>query len=399
MKLKRETDVLVVGAGPVGLFTALSLAERGLSVQIIDKEWRGSTHSYALALHPHTLRLLDEYGAANDLLQEGHRVERMAIYGERERVATLDFSALGGAFPFVLVTPQSALERALEAKLKEKKVKVFWNHQALGIEQEGEEVITRVGRMEKYSAGYPVAHTEWAIAKEFEVRSTFLVGADGCDSFTRRSVAGEFGGHGAAETFVVFEFPAHIDFLHEARMVFHNGTTNVAWPLGDERGRWGFQVDQEPSTPPKLASLRELISDRAPWFRPQIEKIHWSTTVLFEKRLVDRFGRQRIWLAGDAAHTTGPVGAQSMNVGLREAHDLAERFSAIHKGGGSLEMLESYQNERKAEWERLLGIEASLETTADAPDWIGNPARVLPCIPASGDDLQQLLKQIGLRLV
>jgi 2-polyprenyl-6-methoxyphenol hydroxylase-like FAD-dependent oxidoreductase len=182
-------------------------------------------------------------------------------------------------------------------------------------------------------------------------------------------------------------------------MVFHNGTTNVAWPLGVERGRWGFQVDRDSSTPPKLTSLRELISARAPWFQPQVEKIHWSTTVLFEKRLVDRFGRRRIWLAGDAAHMTGPVGAQSMNIGLREAHDLAERFSAIHKGGGSLEMLESYQNERKAEWEKLLGIEASLKTSSDTPDWIGkHPARILPCIPASGEDLQQLLKQIGLRL-
>jgi 2-polyprenyl-6-methoxyphenol hydroxylase-like FAD-dependent oxidoreductase len=383
----------------VGLFAALSLSERGLSVQIIDKEWRGSTHSYALALHPQTLRLLDEYGAANDLLQEGHRVERIALYGERERIATLDFSALGGAFPFVLVTPQSALERALEAKLKERKIKVFWNHQALGLEQDGKGVTARVGRMEKYSAGYPVAHTEWAIAKEFEVRSRFLVGADGCHSFARRSVEGEFEEHGAVETFVVFEFPAHMDSLHEARMVFHDGTTNVVWPLGDERGRWSFQVDRDSSKPPELVNLRELISARAPWFQPQIEKIHWSTTVLFEKRLVDRFGRRRIWLAGDAAHMTGPVGAQSMNIGLREAHDLAERFSAIHKGGGSLELLESYQNERKTEWEKLLGIEASLKTTSDAPDWIGkHPARILPCIPASGEDLQQLLKQIGLRL-
>ena len=88
-----------------------------------------------------------------------------------------------------------------------------------------------------------------------------------------------------------------------------------------------------------------------------------------------------------------------MNIGLGEAHDLAERFSAIDKGGGSLEMLESYQNERRAEWEKLLGIEASLKISSDAPDWIGkHPGRVLPCIPASGEDLQQLLKQIGLRL-
>ena len=59
MALKRETDVMVVGAGPVGLFAGLCLAERGVGVQIIDKEWRGSMHSYALAIHPHSMALLD----------------------------------------------------------------------------------------------------------------------------------------------------------------------------------------------------------------------------------------------------------------------------------------------------------------------------------------------------
>ena len=68
MRLKRDCQVLVTGAGPVGLFAALSLAERGIDVQIIDKEWRGSSHSYALALHPEALRLLDALGAAKELI-------------------------------------------------------------------------------------------------------------------------------------------------------------------------------------------------------------------------------------------------------------------------------------------------------------------------------------------
>ena len=66
MRLKRDCQVLVTGAGPVGLFTALSLAERGIDVQIIDKEWRGSSRSYALALHPEALRLLDAVGAGTE---------------------------------------------------------------------------------------------------------------------------------------------------------------------------------------------------------------------------------------------------------------------------------------------------------------------------------------------
>ena len=398
MGLKRETDVMVVGAGPVGLFAALSLAERGVRVQVVDKGWRGSMHSYALALHPASLCLLGEYRVVGDLLNQGNRVERIAIFDGDDEVGALDLSALDGPFPFVLVVPQSALEIALEKRLKQAGVKVFWNHQAMALESGNEEVRTRVARMEKYSMGYPVAHTEWMIAKEFSIKSGFLVGADGYHSFIRNHLDSRFEHQGEAETFSVFEFPAQLKSRHEARVVFRNGSTNVVWPLSDDRARWSFQVDEAPEAPPAVGSLQEFVRTRAPWFQPP-QAIHWSTTVMFERRLVDRFGRGRIWLVGDAAHITGPVGSQSMNVGLREAHDLAERFSSILEGGAGPEALEDYQAERLAEWRRLLGVEGGIEFREGSPDWIHEKVkRILPCVPASGEEMRRLLEQLGVEL-
>ena len=63
----RETEVLVVGAGPVGLFSALSLARHGVRVQIVDEQFRTAAHSYALALHSSSLGLLHEAGVAEKL--------------------------------------------------------------------------------------------------------------------------------------------------------------------------------------------------------------------------------------------------------------------------------------------------------------------------------------------
>jgi 2-polyprenyl-6-methoxyphenol hydroxylase-like FAD-dependent oxidoreductase len=397
MALKRETDVLVVGAGPVGLFAALSLAERGIAVEVIDKEWHGSAHSYALALHPGTLRMLDEVGAADELLATGHRVERVAFYEGDTRAGALEISELGAPHPFVLVVPQSALERALEKALKQRKVKVFWNHQCLAMSQDGSGVSARVARMEKYSMGYPVAHTEWMVAKEYDVRSRFLIGADGYHSSTRKNLGSRYEHKGEAEAFSVYEFQAEIDSQDEVRVVFHDGRLNVVWPLHGKRARWSFQVERDSPAPPTLDGLREMIRSRAPWFDSEIEELHWTATVVFERRLVDRFGRDHVWLAGDAAHITGPVGAQSMNVGLRESYGLAERFSAVVKGEAQTEAMRSFEDERQSEWSRLLGGADVLRTSANTPAWAAKYAgHIVPCVPASGPDLQLALRQIDL---
>jgi len=398
MSIKRQTQVLVVGAGPVGLFTALSLAERGVDVEIIDKEWRGSLNSYAVALHPQTLRLLDECGVLDELMPKGHQIDTLAFYNGEARVAELDFSKLAGPFGAMLVVPQSALELALEAKLKQHKVKVLWNHRAQSIEQRERDVTATVAQMEKASAGYPIARSEWMVVRERDVTADFLIGADGYHSRVRDALGYKFEPHGTTETFAVFEFPGQIGFQHEGRVVLHDDSTNVIWPLNADRGRWSFQVDPEASPDLTLERLQQLIQSRAPWFESKIEELSWTTMASFERRRVDEFGRRRIWLAGDAAHVAGPVGAQSMNIGIREAHDLAERCSALVKTGGNIDSLEEYGIERREEWASLQEM-SGMNPMSNASPWVmESAARILPCIPASGEDLDELLEQLDLQI-
>jgi len=398
MGIKRRTEVLIVGAGPVGLFAALSLAERGVEVQIIDKEWRGSLNSYAVALHPQTLRLLDECGVLGELMSKGHRIDKLAFYDGQTRMAELDYSKSAGPFNSMLVVPQCALEQALEAKLKQKKIKVFWNYRAQVFEEGESDVTVTVAQMEKASAGYPIARSEWMILREHEVCADFVMGADGYHSRVRDVLGFDFKPQGKSESFAVFEFPGQIDFPHEGRVVFHDDTTNVVWPISEDRGRWNFQVDAEAPVDLSLEHMGELIRARAPWFRPEVDRLIWTAVARFDRMRATEFGRKRIWLAGDAAHITGPVGAQSMNVGIREAHDLAERFSALIKTGGSIDSLGQYAVERQEEWAQLQDM-AGVTALPDAPPWASEfVARILPCIPASGADLEQLLEQIGMHV-
>ena len=134
-KVKTISEVLVVGAGPVGMFTALRLAENGIGVQLIDQESCTAGHSYACALHPRTLQLLDEVGIAQDAIKLGHLIETVAFYEGAYRRAEIKLSLLPVQFPFVLVLPQNAIEDLLEQKLKQKAgVEVRWNHRLADLE-------------------------------------------------------------------------------------------------------------------------------------------------------------------------------------------------------------------------------------------------------------------------
>jgi 2-polyprenyl-6-methoxyphenol hydroxylase-like FAD-dependent oxidoreductase len=104
-----------------------------------------------------------------------------------------------------------------------------------------------------------------------------------------------------------------------------------------------------------------------------------------------------MWLAGDAAHMTGPAGIQSMNVGLIEAHDLANRIADVLRGRTDLRSLADYEREHLANWRFLLGMQGTFEPAPNAEPWVGRCVdRLLPSLPASGEDLVALARQIGI---
>jgi 2-polyprenyl-6-methoxyphenol hydroxylase-like FAD-dependent oxidoreductase len=146
-----------------------------------------------------------------------------------------------------------------------------------------------------------------------------------------------------------------------------------------------------------MERLEQLIAARAPWCMARPTQIYWSTLGLFERRLTQSFGEGGVWLAGDAAHQAAPVGVHSMNSGLVEARELAARISRIQRAGGTPSLLQEFASETHEAWQWLLGNGQAVRALPGADPWVRQfGARMLACIPASGDDLEPLLKQIGL---
>jgi 2-polyprenyl-6-methoxyphenol hydroxylase-like FAD-dependent oxidoreductase len=410
-----KPEVLVAGAGPVGLTTALALARNGVAVRVVDAAWRPAAQSYSLALHPASLTLLDGLGLAGRVLDEAVHVRRIGFFDRGGRRVALPLHGLNEDYSFVAVLPQARLERLLEEALREEGVEVQWSHRAAGFEQTGEAVRVRVDRMVKESVGYSVAHTEWVVAGTKHLDVPFVIGADGHRSLVRRALGTAFEEAGPSQAFAIFECDAP-GAGDEMQLVMGTQAVSVLWPLPGQRARWSLELaapdvsaaDRYKSRLttrlgeryfPYLdeARTRELLRERAPWFEKAAGPLGWSVEVRFERRLAGCFGAGRVWLAGDAAHLTGPVGMQSMNSGLAEARDLAARIARIHEGRADLDLLASHGSERREQWEFLLGRQGRLRPTPSAPPFIArNASRLLSCLPATGDELALLADQIGL---
>ena len=205
--------------------------------------------------------------------------------------------------------------------------------------------------------------------------------------------------HGEGQVFSVYEIEATGELPDEVRVILDPDLTSVYWPLEEGRCRWGFQIQDASEHAATPERLEQLIAARAPWWTARPTQIYWSTLALFERRLTRSFGKGGVWLAGDAAHQATPVGVHSMNSGLVEARELATRISRILRGEAPPSLLDEFATNTHDTWQRLLNADSvrALPATAGGNPWVRQTAaRILACVPASGDDLEPLLEQIGL---
>jgi 2-polyprenyl-6-methoxyphenol hydroxylase-like FAD-dependent oxidoreductase len=417
MKVTR-TEVLVTGAGPVGLTTALFLHEQGMDTKVVDAKPHAVTHSYALALHPASLDLLEAAGVLGDILAHALPVRAISVHANGRCIATLPIAPAGAKHPFLAVTGQDVLESALGEALARRRVPVLWNHRLARFQQDAGGVRADVDELEERVIGYAAARFDWLVGRTNRIEARFLVGADGHGSLVRRQQDIDFREIAPAEHFAVFEFQAREPLAEEVVLVLHDDGIGVLWPLPGGRARWSFAVDSSrtreavrekdhepvqlvgPGAYPVLEEnfFKQLLAERAPWFEAGWERVYWRMLVRFERRLAARFGDGRVWLAGDAGHLTGPAGIQSMNVGLREARDLARFLVRSGDPRGSLHELRSYDEERQAEWKTLLGVSGGIEARPGVATEIArNKDALISCLPASGEALRAMAAELGLQ--
>jgi 2-polyprenyl-6-methoxyphenol hydroxylase-like FAD-dependent oxidoreductase len=389
---KDSTKLLVVGAGPVGLFGALCAARRGIDVMVLDQSFAGFGRGYATILHPRSVKLLAEEGLATELFRLGRPLEEISVYVDKAKVATLELPSPA------LAIAQSTFEETLLAALQEHGIKPHVPYQATTIEQDAEGATVRVMRRELARRGSPANYSEWEPVESCTVRADFVIGADGYDSRVRAALGIDTVTVGGTESFSIFEFSTDSS-AGDIELCFEDELASAMIPLPNGRARWSFQLAGELDRLPDAERLQSLLSERAPWYENGRPEVEWGTVMHFERRLARSLGEKRVWLAGDAAHVTQPFGGQSMNGGLFEVRDLTARMAACLEGRRGLETLEQYGRERHREWHKLLGVNVSFDLLPNAAPWVAPHARrIVPAMPTSGEDLDRRLAQIGLRV-
>lgn len=416
---RKKPEVLVVGAGPVGLFTALALHARGVAVQVVEAGPRSTMRSYALALHPEALRLFESLGLFVPTLERSHRVRRVGLFEGTTRRGELRINEIGEDHSYVSVLPQDALEEVMADELRRRGVRVLWNHRVRSLQHVGDAVDVSLDKLSQDSVGYSVQHTEMVVTKTMTQRFAYVVGADGHDSTVRQALGIGTAPTGPAQEFAVFEFLTDRDPGDEMRLGFGPDGATVYWPLPGQACRFSFESEhQNPNwdTREKDRSLvpydadeyehldethlRGLLEKRAPWFDGAIAGMRWKKRVRFEPQLAQGVGHDRAWLVGDSVHVTGPAGVQSMNVAFREALHLVAAITRGLAGFGGAAAFASYERGVFLEWRRLLGRDEWLTSTPATPAWLTAVRnKLLPCIPASGPGLERLARQIGLSVM
>ncbi|KAG0309564.1 hypothetical protein BGZ99_000833 [Dissophora globulifera] len=378
--------VLIVGAGPIGLFEAYLLTKQGVQVRIIEREMAFSPLNKAIGIHSRTMEILQMSGLVDRFLERGLPMTDFTFFMGAKKAATIPLLRERSSthYGYVLRLEQAKTCRILVEELEKLGVHVDYGWELSDtkvVEESGHTFVETVIRKSLY--GENTRDEKKVIAevgllveqagKEYEtqiVRSDYLVASDGGRSTVRHKLNIGFPGRTLNYKTMVWEglYECEIDLAGMTFLFGENKKTLLAFTLSEGITRLHVEAGEIQPGEDMSKLVKEITVEKFEELANAAiapAKIKLTKTTLLtmyrcnERRAENFVHKNRIFLVGDAAHAHSPIGAQGMNTGLQDAHNLAWKLALVLNKVAPEALLETYR-EREAMADRAIALSSRL---------------------------------------
>ena len=326
-------DVLIIGAGPVGLNLALALNKAGVKSRIIDSKAAPSKTSNAIGINARTLEIWKAMGIVDTAIEHGIKLNQVKLFSGNKLLNHANFDSVESEFNFMLSLPQAQTEQLLISELEKCNTHIEWNTKLTALEDTKDLVKLHLT----------------SDNTDHQINAKWVIGCDGYHSKVRELAGFKQECQDLSQHFIMMDAKLSGDISKsDVSIVFHGAGVVVFIPMKDN-----VRVMAEISNDPKFKDLKEgnldiftkILNERHPGVI--IDSVDWLSDFHIHECLVTNFRSGHVFLAGDSAHSHSPAGAQGMNTGIQDTWNLAFKLAHVVKNEASESILDTYDIERR----------------------------------------------------
>ncbi|MDR5775382.1 MULTISPECIES: FAD-dependent oxidoreductase [unclassified Caballeronia] len=329
--------VVVTGAGPVGLATAIDLAQHGVYTVLVDSDDTVSAGSRAICFAKRTLEIFERLGCVDEMIEKGVRWNVGKVFLHDDLIYAFDLlPEAGHAHPAFINLQQYYVERYLvERAAQVDNLHMRWKSRVVGVTQHRDHVELQVDTPDG----------------RYALRTRYVVAADGSRSFIRQALDLDSHGRIFKDRFLIADvkmkapFPAERWFWFDPP--FHRNQSVLLHRQPDNVWRIDFQLGWEADPVTEKAPERVIPRVKALLGEDAEFELEWVSIYTSACQRMEHFRHGRILFAGDAAHGVSPFGARGANSGVQDADNLAWKLSLVVHGDAPPALLDTYASERE----------------------------------------------------